>query len=326
MRAVSEPYLTTVTLEDLTDSHFEDITLSEEQSRFLDAVRDGDTSGVRLYALEKHVDVNCANLSGETALQLAVNNDHHDIAEFLLENGAEVGNALLQAVAKDSVEWVRALLAFVKDSESRPASPSNVSSEQLTSQVRYSRFVSPLMLAAHNDNQEIVKLFLSKGFTIEEPAFHERSCECDECMRLGKRLGTSLYRLQSYRALTSPVYMCMSYLLDKSSEQLVEEQDITSSKDPIVRAFLLNRKLENLVDTEYEFKADYKQLSNNCEEFAVALLAKCRTMEEISCVMEVPGIDQVQHVEVRGGPEAQKLSVLNFAIANGNEKVRLLTF
>ena len=326
MMASSKPHFAAVTLEDFTDSRVGDITLGEEQSKFLDAARGGDAHGVRLYVLEKHVDVNCTNLSGETALQLAVNNDHHNIAKFLLENGAEVGNALLQAVAKDSVEWVRALLDFVEDSESRPTSSSNVSSEQQTSQVQYSRFVSPLMLAAHNDNQEIVKLFLSKGFTIEEPAFHERSCECDECMRLGKRLGTSLYRLQSYRALTSPVYMCMSYLLDKSSEQLVEEQDLTSSKDPIVRAFLLNRKLENLVDTEYEFKADYKQLSNNCEEFAVALLAKCRTMEEISCVMEVPGIDQVQHVEVRGGPEAQKLSVLNFAIANGNEKVPPITY
>ena len=322
MKAISEPYLTAVNLEDLTDGHLEDITLSDEQSKFLDAVRDGDAHGVRLYVLEKHVDVNCANLSGETALQLAVNNDRHVIAKFLLENGAEVGNALLQAVAKDSIEWVRALLDFVKDSENRPASPSIVSSEQQTSRVKYNRFVSPLMLAAHNDNQEMVKLFLAKGFTIEEPPFHNRSCECDECMRLGKRLGTSIYRLQSYRALASPVYLSMSYLLDKSSDHLVEEQDIASSKDPIVRAFLLNRKLESLVDTEYEFKADYKQLSDNCEEFAVALLTECRTMEEISCVMEVPGIDQVQHVEVRGGPEAQKLSVLNFAIANGNEKVR----
>ncbi|XP_022789137.1 short transient receptor potential channel 3-like isoform X1 [Stylophora pistillata] len=320
MKAISEPYLTAVNLEDLTDGHLEDITLSDEQSKFLDAVRDGDAHGVRLYVLEKHVDVNCANLSGETALQLAVNNDRHVIAKFLLENGAEVGNALLQAVAKDSIEWVRALLDFVKDSENRPASPSIVSSEQQTSRVKYNRFVSPLMLAAHNDNQEMVKLFLAKGFTIEEPPFHNRSCECDECMRLGKRLGTSIYRLQSYRAMASPVYLCMSYLLDKSSDHLVEDQDIASSKDPIVRAFLLNRKLESLVDTEYEFKADYKQLSDNCEEFAVALLTKCRTMEEISCVMEVPGIDQVQHVEVRGGPEAQKLSVLNFAIANGNEK------
>lgn len=321
MKAISEPYLTAVNLEDLTDGHLEDITLSDEQSKFLDAVRDGDAHGVRLHVLEKHVDVNCANLSGETALQLAVNNDRHVIAKFLLENGAEVGNALLQAVAKDSIEWVRALLDFVKDSENRPASPSIVSSEQQTSRVKYNRFVSPLMLAAHNDNQEMVKVFLAKGFTIEEPPFHNRSCECDECMRLGKRLGTSIYRLQSYRAMASPVYLCMSYLLDKSSDHLDEEQDIASSKDPIVRAFLLNRKLESLVDTEYEFKADYKQLSDNCEEFAVALLTECRTMEEISCVMEVPGIDQVQHVEVRGGPEAQKLSVLNFAIANGNEKV-----
>jgi len=38
--------------------------------------------------------------------------------------------------------------------------------------------------------------------------------------------------------------------------------------------------------------------------------------------MSVPGIDKLEHVEVRGGKEAQKLSVLNFAIANKNEKVR----
>lgn len=126
MKAISEPYLTAVNLEDLTDGHLEDITLSDEQSKFLDAVRDGDAHGVRLHVLEKHVDVNCANLSGETALQLAVTNDRQDIAKFLLENGAEVGNALLQAVVKDSIEWVRALLDFVKDSENRPASPSIV--------------------------------------------------------------------------------------------------------------------------------------------------------------------------------------------------------
>ena len=323
MTAVYEPHFAAVILEDLTDLPGGDITLNEEQRRFLDAVRDGDTREVRSSVLEKHVDVNCANLSGETALQLAVNNDRHEIAKFLLENGAEVGTALLQAVAKESVVWVRALLDFVKDTEA--GSPRNMSLSRQTSQSQYSKFVSPLMLAAHNDNQEIVKLLIAKGYTIEEPPFHNRSCECSECERLGKRLGTSLYRLHSYRALASPVYLCMSYLLDTSSENSVEEQDITTSKDPIVRAFLLNRKLESLVDTEYEFKTDYKRLSNRCEEFAVAFLAKCRTMEEIGCVMSVPGIEQVQHVEVRGGMEAQKLSVLNFAIANGNEKVWLMT-
>ena len=319
MKQVDEPPFAAVSLEDLTDSPGADIVLSEEQREFLDAVRDGQTREVRSYVLEKHVDVNCVNLLGETALQLAVNNDRHEIAKFLLENGAEVGTALLQAVAKDSVDWVKALLDFVKDTEA--SSPSRASVSQQTSQAQYSKFLSPLVLAAHNDNQEIVNLLLEKGYTIQEPPFHNRSCDCSECERLGKRLGSSLYRLHSYRALASPVYSCMSYLLDKSSEIEDEEQDIEKSKDPIVRAFLLNRKLESLMETEYEFKNDYKRLSNRCEEFAVSLLAKCRSMEEIGCVMSVPGIDKIKHVEVRGGKEAQKLSVLNFAIANRNEKV-----
>ena len=78
------------------------------------------------------------------------------------------------------------------------------------------------------------------------------------------------------------------------------------------------------METEYEFKSDYKSLSNRCEEFAVSLFQKCRSMEEIGCVMSVPGIDKLDHVEVRGGKETQKLSVLNFAIANKNEKVRFI--
>ena len=322
MKKVFESPLTAVTLEDLRDSPgVEGIALSEEQSGFLDAVRDGQTREVRSFVLDKNVDVNCVNLLGESALQLAVNNERHDIAKFLLENGAEVGSALLQAVAKNSVEWVKALLDFVKDTET--ASPSRgISLTPQKKEAQYSKFISPLMLAAHNDNQEIVKLLLAKGYTIEEPPFHNRSCECSECQSLGERLGGSLYRLHSYRALASPVYLCMSYLLENSIENSAEDQDITSSKDPIVRAFFLNRKLERLKQTEYEFKHEYEKLLDGCEEFAVSLLAKCRSMEEIGCVMSVPGIDQIEHVAVRGGHEAKKLSVLNFAIANGSEKVR----
>lgn len=325
MENVYEPPLTAVTLEDLTDSPCGgDIALSEEQHGFLDAVRDGRTDEVRSLVQEKHVDVNCVNLSGETALQLAVNNDRHDIAKFLLENGAEVGTTLLQAVANESVDWVKALLEFVKDTEETQLGDrsSNFSVSPQTRKAQYRKFISPLMLASHNGNREIVELLLKKGYKIDEPSFHNRSCDCSECESFGKRLESSIYRLHSYRALASPVFLCMSYLLEISSESSEEEEeDIRSSKDPIIRAFFLNRKLESLVEEEYEFKNEYKKLSDGCEEFAISLLAECRSMEEIACVMSVPGIDKLKYVEVRGGEEAHKLSVLNLAIANSNEKV-----
>ena len=317
-----------VTLDDLTDSPSRDTVLtvlSEDQTEFLDAVRDGDHARVREYILERSVDVNCVNLLGETALQIAVSNNRHEIAKFLLNEGADVGNALLYAVANESTVWVTLLLDFIEDLNAQShATTAGTSRNQEASKASedhcYTKYISSLVLAAQSNNQEIVKILLEKGYTIEEPSFHRRSCKCGECE--GKRLGSSIHRLYSYRALASPVYLCLSYLLDRSPNR---DQDIKSSKDPIICAFLLNRKLENLMDEEYELKNDYQALSSACEEFAVSLLTKCRSMEEIGCLMSVPGIEKLAHVEVRGGREAQKLSVLNFAIANKNEKVRRST-
>ena len=314
-----EPQENAVILGDIIDApESRDIALNEDQVGFLDAVRDGDESMVHVYVLEKSIDVNCTNLIGETALQIAANNDHREIAKFLVDHGADVTSALLQAVAKESVDWVKALLDFVELSNQQnsvTSSRSNAFSEKPHS------YISPWMLAAQNDSPEIVRLFLEKGYEIKEPQMHKKSFKGKECESLlGNRIGRSIYRLHSYRALASPIYLCISYLLDDSTE----EQNIKSSKDPMVRAFLLNQKFESLVETEYEFKSDYKMLSNQCEEFAVSLLQKCQSMEEISCIMSVPGIEQLEHVQVRGGKEAQKLSVLNFAIANKNEKVRAI--
>ena len=115
MQIPYEPPLTAVVLGDLTDApESRDIALNEDQVGFLDAVREGNESMVRVYVLEKLIDVNCANLIGETALQIAANNNHRDIAKFLVEHGADVVSALLQAVAKESVDWVKALLDFVE--------------------------------------------------------------------------------------------------------------------------------------------------------------------------------------------------------------------
>ena len=176
-----------------------------------------------------------------------------------------------------------------------------------------------VILAAQQDNYDLVKFLLSKGYRIEEP--HPRSCVCDSCNAMGS-LEKALYRLNGYRALASPVYLSLSYLADCEKQELSSKY--TCTNDPVYQAFVLNGRLEHLAREEYEFKKDYSNLSTRCEEYAVALLNLCRNMTEIGCVMTMPSIKGLAHVQVRtANKAAKKLSVLNFAIKNKNERVSL---
>ena len=290
------------------------VLLSKIENQFLDAVRQGNKSQVKKFISGGKVDLNCIDAKGETALQLAVANNSLEILTLLLRSGADIGNALLQAVSKESLECVKVLLEF-DSKEARPTS-------KVETSAKFSSYLTPLVLAAQNNSYDIVNLLISKGYKIEEPQYHSKSCNCDECKSYGGRLGKSLWKLNTYKALASPVYLLNSHLLENSKSKQTE--DLEDSKDPIIQAFVLNRKLEELAEVEYEFRNEYLELSNQCEEFAVALLNECRDMEEIESLMTVPGLKSLDYIEVTADSEdAKKLSMLNFAIKNKNEKVCL---
>jgi hypothetical protein len=207
-----------------------------------------------------------------------------------------------------------------------------------------------LLLAIHEKSPDIVKLILSKGFLIREP--HSRSCHCNECSSLGVLL-KSLSRLNTYSAMSSPLYLSYCYLyavpisyetsgtLSKTSEvsdqdnlsdlakteEDIPDIDIFRSKlDPIYRAFELNGKLELFAATEYEFMKEYRQLSNQCEEYAVDLLNLCRNMEEIACVMRMTTLQNDRPSTAVTETDVIDLSVLNFAIKNKNERVSMYLY
>ena len=309
MESSEELFAVDLVLEDILDAAPRVSVLSDDEATFLEAVRTKNVDAVRLFLQEKHVDVNCMDAHGETALQLAVANDSLAVIRLLLHSGAEMGAALLQAVARESVECVQALLEY--------EGLHGGTLMRLESTTRFNRHTTPLMLAAQKDNYEIVKLLLSKQHHIEDS--HKRLCDCPECKEVG-RIGTALCRLDTYRALASPSFLSLSYLSDKSAPS--PEVDLANTQDPMIRAFLLNRELEEAAESEYEFKQDYKRLSNQCEDYAVSLLNQCRSLDEIACIMNVPGLHTLNRVAVRG--TQSKLSVLNFAIANKNEKVSVL--
>lgn len=75
---------------------------------------------------------------------------------------------------------------------------------------QYSPEITPLILAAHRNNYEIIKLLLDRGATL--PAPHDIKCPCEDCIMKSSEdsLRHSLSRVGEYRALASPSLIALS--------------------------------------------------------------------------------------------------------------------
>lgn len=101
---------------------------------------------------------------------------------------------------------------------------------------QFSPDITPLILAAHYNNHEIIQMFLSRDHTIDKP--HPIACQCYDCVTKQNydSLKRSRSRLNAYRALASPAYMALS------------------SPDPIMTTFELRQEMKTLAQVEKEFK------------------------------------------------------------------------
>lgn len=99
--------------------------------------------------------------------------------------------------------------------------------------------ITPLILAAHKDNYEILKILLDKSASLPMP--HDVRCRCRDCVYTIEDdcLYHSRSRINAYRALSSPSLICLS------------------SIDPILTAFELSWEMRRLSKAENEFKQDY---------------------------------------------------------------------
>ncbi|KAH9523128.1 hypothetical protein Btru_065889 [Bulinus truncatus] len=140
----------------------------------------------------------------------------------------------------------------------------------LTTTVPSSSFtpdITPIILAGHRDNYEIIKILLDRGYRIPKP--HNARCSCKDCI-IGSQedsLRHSRSRINAYKALASPSLICLS------------------SKDPILTSFELSCELKQLSKLENEFKADYEKLAGKCQEFAVDLLEQTRGSRELAIIL-----------------------------------------
>ncbi|XP_006833822.1 PREDICTED: short transient receptor potential channel 6-like isoform X3 [Chrysochloris asiatica] len=222
-------------------------SLSIEEERFLDAAEYGNIPVVRKMLEEcLSLNVNCVDYMGQNALQLAVANEHLEITELLLkkENLSRVGDALLLAISKGYVRIVEAILNHPAFAEGKRLATSPSQSELQLDDfyaydedgTRFSHDVTPIILAAHCQEYEIVHTLLRKGARIERP--HNYFCKCSECNQKQKHdsFSHSRSRINAYKGLASPAYLSLS------------------SEDPVMIALQLSNELAVLANIEKEFK------------------------------------------------------------------------
>ncbi|KAL7852834.1 hypothetical protein SRHO_G00186190 [Serrasalmus rhombeus] len=269
-----------------------EVELSQEERSFLLAVEKGDYAGVKHALLEAEVyyniDVNCVDPLGRSGLLIAIENENLEVMELLLDHGVNTGDALLYAIRKEVVGAVELLL-----SHRRPSGEKQVPSLMMDAQ--FSEFtpdITPIMLAAHTNNYEIIKLLVQHKVTIPRP--HQIRCDCVECVSSSEvdSLRHSRSRLNIYKALASPSLIALS------------------SEDPILTAFRLGWELKELSKVENEFRQEYEELSQQCKRFAKDLLDQARSSRELETILNHRD-DQSEELDPR---ECRDLAKLKLAI------------
>ncbi|XP_063287997.1 short transient receptor potential channel 5 [Pelobates fuscus] len=264
--------------------------LSLEEKAYLIAVEKGDYASVKT-ALEEaeiyyNININCMDPLGRSALLIAIENENLEIMELLLSHNVYVGDALLYAIRKEVVGAVELLLSY-----RRPSGEKQVPTLMMDTQ--FSEFtpdITPIMLAAHTNNYEIIKLLVQRRVTIPRP--HQIRCNCVECVSSSEvdSLRHSRSRLNIYKALASPSLIALS------------------SEDPILTAFRLGWELKELSKVENEFKAEYEELSQQCKRFAKDLLDQARSSRELEIILNHRD-DQSEELDPQKCHDLAKLKV-----------------
>ncbi|XP_068187118.1 short transient receptor potential channel 4-like [Antennarius striatus] len=263
--------------------------LSPLEKAYLGAVEKGDYASVK-QALEEaeiyfKININCIDPLGRTALLIAIENENLEIIELLLSFNVYVGDALLHAIRKEVVGAVELLLNHKKPSGGMQVPP-------ILLDKQFSDFtpdITPIILAAHTNNYEIIKLLVQKGVSMPQP--HEVRCNCVECVSSSDvdSLRHSRSRLNIYKALSSPSLIALS------------------SEDPFLTAFRLSWELQELSKVENEFKSEYEELSQQCKQFAKDLLDQTRSSRELEMILNYR--DDINLLDEEGNNDLARLKL-----------------
>ena len=192
----------------------------------------------------------------EANRRMTRNKELHTLATLysVEEKTLSVDDLLYEAVEKNSVRSVQALLniALTGDHHTNVGNGQSQSMESTTGSLSWNKKTNAraVILAAQKGNCEMIKIFLSHGFRIEQP--HDFFCGCWECKQ--DPLGSTKTRMTVYLALCNPIWISLS------------------SKDPFLTAFGLNRELSRLQNFESSYENAISAMKEIVQNFCTDLL------------------------------------------------------
>ncbi|PRD37058.1 UNVERIFIED_CONTAM: trp-1 [Trichonephila clavipes] len=206
-------------------------SMDPKERIFLEAAERGDKATMfRCLQCPNPVNVNCTNILGRSAIQIAADNENVEIVELLLQQeNVKIGDALLYAISEGVYKIVEMLInhpSITSEMLANGWAKSRLPGEESSD---YSPDISPVILAAHCNQFEILQLLLTHGAIIDKP--HPLSCTCPRC-REGihtDSLRYSLRRIHTYRALASPAWISLT------------------SEDPVLTAFKVSKNYDPLI-------------------------------------------------------------------------------
>lgn len=238
--------------------------LQDKEKKFFELVASGDVISVKEFLeSNRDININCTNFQGVTALLIAVQSHAEPMVEFLLtQPGIDIGDCVLHAV-KDNQPIILIQL-LDKLNETAPS----LEYVGVTHSSDFPDYVTPLILAAQCGHYEIIKMLIERGHTISKP--HPPTCRCSDCtvqLEHDDLLHAESLKLNLYRAVCNPAYICYS------------------THDPILAAFHLSQELKECSFLVPEFRLVYTELAAEISNFAVDLIACCRSTNEMELIL-----------------------------------------